>query len=129
MQGCLKALRFWRKKSRPYSTSTDDSSCSPLRGPTPTVWIPDPEKPPLHVEHVDFTRPSTGVLIRRHVNPPYSAASTPASTTRWIDPATARNNHGAGRQDGDMMGDSDVVGRQKKAAQEEQERLDFFQMM
>ncbi|KAK4118868.1 hypothetical protein N657DRAFT_684896 [Parathielavia appendiculata] len=133
MAGCLKALHFWRKKSRPYSAGTNERSSSPQRGRTRTVWIPDPEKPPLDVQHVNFTLPSTGVPIRRHVNPSYSAAATPADT-RWIDSATATKaapayfGSGVRMQDGDI-GDPDEVARQKKAAQEEQERLDFFQMM
>jgi hypothetical protein len=135
MAGCLKALGFWRKKSRADAAcSTDEKYPAPHRGRTRTVAPdpPDPEKPPLEVHHAPVAFPSTGVPIRPHVNPVYSAYSTPADT-RWTDSATATKTPyslggGAGMKD-EGVDDPEEVARRKKAAQEEQERLDFFQML
>jgi hypothetical protein len=64
------------------------------------------------------------VPVRPHVNPEYSAYSTPVDTT-WADSTTSTK---ASNSVNDAA-DPEEVARRKKAEQEEQERLDFFQMM
>lgn len=124
MAGCLK-LCFWKKRSKaaptaarnekPFTSSRDDS-----------------EKPHLEAQRSRAEPASRGVPIRPNVDPVYSAYSTPADT-RWADSATSTKvpnslDDGAKLKDEGVV-DPEEAARRKKAEQEEQERMDFFQMM
>ena len=85
------------------------------------------------MQHVQVAPASRGVPIRPTVNPVYSAYSTPVDT-RWADSATSAKAQYYSVDDGTKLKDEGVVdseeaARRRKAEQEEQERLDFFQMM
>ncbi|EAQ88484.1 predicted protein [Chaetomium globosum CBS 148.51] len=121
MAGCFKALGFWKKKSKGASAAVPEEK---RRHAEIKILSPNPEKPPVEVGHVHNTLPPGGVPVRPHVNPEYSAYSTPVDTT-WADSTTSTKAPGSV----DDPADSDAVARRKKAEQEEQERLDFFQMM
>ncbi|KAH6631364.1 hypothetical protein F5144DRAFT_215755 [Chaetomium tenue] len=121
MAGCLKALGFWKKKSKGASATVPEEKRRHAESNIPNS---NPEKPAVKVGHVHNTLPPGGVPVRPHVNPEYSAYSTPVDTT-WADSTTSTKAPGSV----DDPTDPDHVARQKKAAQEEQERLDFFQMM
>ncbi|KAK4149905.1 hypothetical protein C8A00DRAFT_37490 [Chaetomidium leptoderma] len=102
MAGCFKALRFWRKKNR-----ADDAA---YKNEKPRAAFPNPEKPPLEVQHVVRVAGAfRSVPVRPTVNPAFHDG------TKWKD-------------EGDVS-DPEEVARRKKAEQEEQDRLDFFQMM
>jgi hypothetical protein len=130
MAGCLKALGFWRKKSKNGAAAGITEKPRTQHAPSN---IHNPEKPPLEVQHVRVAPASRGVPIRPTVNPVYSAYSTPVDT-RWADSATSTKAPYYSADDGTKLEDDGVVdpeedARRRKAAQEEQERLDFFQMM
>lgn len=128
MAGCLKALRFWGKKNRAESATGSNKK------PRPSHTDPghrNPEKPPLEVQHADLAPAFRGVPIRPNVNPVYSAYSTPADTT-WADSAATKTPNSfddSAKLKDDGVVDPEEVARRKKVEQEEQERLDFFQMM
>jgi len=89
-------------------------------------------KKPVETSHEHTTpSPPRGVPIRPTVNPMYSTYSTPIDT-RWANSATrtetSRSAEGEINSTNECV-DAEKVSLQKKAAQEEQERLDFFQMM
>lgn len=120
MAGCLKALGFWKKKSKGASAAAPEEKA---RRAESTIPNPAREKP-VEVRHVHNTLPPGGVPVRPNVNPEYSAYSTPVDTT-WADSTTSTKTPGSVND----PADPDEVARRKKAEQEEQERLDFFQMM
>ena len=130
MAGCLKALGFWRKKNKNGAAAGTTEKPRAHRPPSNTH---NPEKPPFEVQHVQVAPASRGVPIRPTVNPVYSAYSTPVDT-RWADSATSAKAQYYSVDDGTKLKDEGVVdseeaARRRKAEQEEQERLDFFQMM
>lgn len=129
MAGCFKALRFWGKKHKAETATGSNKKPRPSRA---DPGHRNPEKPPLEVQHVDLAPAFRGVPIRPNVNPVYSAYSTPADTT-WAD-SVASTKIPNSFDDSAKLKDEGVVdpeeaARRKKAEQEEQERLDFLQMM
>jgi hypothetical protein len=115
MAGCLKALGFWKKKSKGASVTVTDEK---------PRHVEKKLEPSVEVRHVHDTHPPRGIPVRPDVNPEYSAYSTPVDTT-WADSTTSTKTPGSVEN----AVESDDAARRKKAEQEEQERLDFFQMM
>ncbi|KAG7288260.1 hypothetical protein NEMBOFW57_007791 [Staphylotrichum longicolle] len=119
MGGCLQALRFWRKKRQTPVPAFRYSDEKPRESGTESIGF-DPEKPPLPVQRSRYTPPTfRGVPVRPYVNPVYSAYSTPTPIPYSDDPKL--------KDEG--VDDPEEAARRRKAEQEEQERLDFFQMM
>lgn len=135
--GCLTALKFWRKKRAIAAEAVVAEKTVPY-SPKPDSFL-DTEKQ----QHVEVTRsnpaPSTrGAPIRPDVNPAYSAYSTPADpswansltrtqvSTSAVDEAKLKEE---GLDSGEISRRRKAEEDRKKAEQEEQERLDFFQMM
>ncbi|KAK4112703.1 hypothetical protein N656DRAFT_797903 [Canariomyces notabilis] len=85
----------------------------------------DYEKPPLDtasIGHTESVLAPGGVPIRPNVNPAFTAYSTPPDG--WVP--TGGNE---AKLKDELDGDSEEAARRRKAEQEEQERLDFFQML
>ncbi|AEO58251.1 hypothetical protein MYCTH_2305452, partial [Thermothelomyces thermophilus ATCC 42464] len=126
MPSCLRALGFRKKKSKAHLTTTTNEKpkvAHPGSAPGATKVPPLEEVPHAEVSHVQ----STGVPVRPGVNPLYSAYSTPVNT-RWADSAAAPPRPSDGMvESADKAVDPEEAAL-RKAAQEEQERLDFFQM-
>lgn len=131
MGGCLQALRFWRKKRQSPVPAFRYSDEKPRESGTESIGF-DPEKPPLPVQRSRYTPPTfRGVPVRPYVNPVYSAYSTPVDTS-WADSSSAKapipySDDPKLKDEG--VDDPEEAARRRKAEQEEQERLDFFQMM
>ncbi|KAH6612928.1 hypothetical protein B0J18DRAFT_71183 [Chaetomium sp. MPI-SDFR-AT-0129] len=132
MPGHLKSLKFWKTKSKPASTSitSEKPSTTP---PTTITSSPskDTTKPPIKIQTTPLDPTQRGVPVRPTVNPAYSAYSTPVDT-KWADfPSTQRplpnEEIAKAVEEGDVK--AEEAARRKKAELEEQERLDFFQMM
>ncbi|KAH6857020.1 hypothetical protein B0I37DRAFT_352025 [Chaetomium sp. MPI-CAGE-AT-0009] len=113
MAGCLKALGFWKKRSKGASAAFTDEQLRRAE-----------KKLSIEVRHVNDTYPPRGIPVRPNVNPEHSTYSTPVYT-RWVDSTTSTKPSGSVKDDADI----NDAARRKKAEQEEQERLDFFQMM
>lgn len=131
MGGCLQALRFWRKKSKTPATPFRYSDEKPRSSETESIGV-DLEKPPLEGQRAHYVPPAfRGVPVRSYVNPVYSAYSTPVDT-RWADSTFSKtpipySDDPKLKDEG--VDDPEEAARRRKAEQEEQERLDFFQMM
>ncbi|KAK4182169.1 hypothetical protein QBC35DRAFT_193910 [Podospora australis] len=137
--GCLSALKFWRKKPAPVRQEAIPAEKIVPYSPQASSFS-DTEKQ----SHQEVTRsspagPSTrGVPIRPDVNPAYSAYSTPADPS-WTNSLTRTQvstplvDEAKLKEEG--VDDAEIARRRKaeearrKAEQEEQERLDFLQMM
>ncbi|KAL2163957.1 hypothetical protein VTH06DRAFT_3170 [Thermothelomyces fergusii] len=127
MPGCLCALGFRRKKTKSRNITTvptnEKARLARAGNATPgaTEAPPSEKKPYCHAEvtHVQ----STGVRVRPGVNPAYSAYAAPVDT-RWAGCAGAAKAVEAA----DEAADPEEAAR-RRAAREEQERLDFFQML
>ncbi|KAK4142566.1 uncharacterized protein C8A04DRAFT_29843 [Dichotomopilus funicola] len=127
MPGHLKSLKFWKSKSKPASAPITIEK--PSR--TPTTSSKDITKPPIKVQTTPLDPTQRGVPVRPTVNPAYSAYSTPVDT-KWAEfPSTQRplpdEEIAKAVEEGDLK--AEEAARRKKAELEEQERLDFFQMM
>ncbi|KAK4245866.1 hypothetical protein C7999DRAFT_33723 [Corynascus novoguineensis] len=129
MANRLRAVFGLRKKKS--KTDLPDSS---IEKPQVTHWeTVKATKEPVKTSH-EHTKPPPprGVPIRPTVSPMYSTYSTPVNT-RWANSAT-RTETSPCSAEGEINSNNECVDTkeaslQKKAAQEEQERLDFFQMM
>jgi hypothetical protein len=120
MAGCLK-LCFWKKRSKAEPTAARKEK--PFFDHAETV-IPSP----LWAQRNRAAPASRGVPIRPNVDPVYSAYSTPVDT-RWANSTTSTKVPNLLELKDEGGVDSEEAARRKKAEQEEQERLDFFQMM
>ncbi|KAK4466206.1 hypothetical protein QBC42DRAFT_293566 [Cladorrhinum samala] len=125
----LKSLRFWKKKHS--------------QNALPAEKIFEDESPRESIEKpsaAESSRPhpsARGVQIRPDVNPAFSAYSTPADpswanslTPRWLPDAALE-----AKLKDDGITDPEEIARRRadnarvKTEQEEQERMDFMQMM
>ena len=120
MAGCLK-LCFWKKRSKAEPAAVTKEK--PFFDHAETV-IPSP---PWAQQRSRAAPASRGVPVRANVDPVCSAYSTPVDT-RWADSATSQKFTNS-LELKDEGGVDPEEARRKKAEQEEQERLDFFQMM
>ncbi|KAK3988223.1 hypothetical protein QBC44DRAFT_309604 [Cladorrhinum sp. PSN332] len=122
-------LRFWKKKPS-QRTNTVVAEKNIPDSPHETTFSPSAEKTRPHPS-------ARGVPIRPDVNPAYSAYSAPADPT-WADSLTPKYLPPAAleaklKEEG--ITDPDEIARRraeearKKAEQDEQERMDFMQMM
>lgn len=138
MPSCLRALGFRKKKSKAHLAATTNKKPNVVHPSSNPGVEKAPPPPPEVVPDAEVTHvQSTGVPIRPDVNPQYSAYSTPLDA-RWADSAVAPSSSppppprqpldGKAESADDKTVDPQEAARHK-AAQEEQERRDFFQML
>lgn len=125
MSDRLKSLKFWKPKTKhvPTPITTEKPPTTPITPPPK-----DTTKPAVQIQTTPLDPTQRGVPIRSTVNPAYSAYSTPVDT-KWAEfPSTHRTDDIAKAvEEGDLKAEEEA--RKKEAEMEEQERLDFFQMM
>ncbi|KAL2156657.1 hypothetical protein VTH82DRAFT_1402 [Thermothelomyces myriococcoides] len=137
MPSCLRALGFRKKKSKAHLAATTNKKPNVVHPSSNPGVEKAPPPPPEVVPDAEVTHvQSTGVPIRPDVNPQYSAYSTPLDA-RWADSGVAPSSppppprqplDGKAESADDKTVDPQEAARHK-AAQEEQERRDFFQML
>lgn len=143
--GCLSTLKIWRKKGpapKPVVTHAKVVHTT-SRGSSRSTATYDEKHASIATEvpgPLPIPPSARGVPIRPDVNPAYSAYSTPADP-RWTDSLTANQASSLlpfeeVRLKEEEAGDPEVARRRRaeeekkrQAEREEQERLDFFQMM
>ncbi|KAK4159266.1 hypothetical protein QBC43DRAFT_131851 [Cladorrhinum sp. PSN259] len=126
-------LRFWKKKPAQGNTTVAVEKTIP-GSPQGTIFLHQEKQ---SAEKIRPHHPPGGVPIRPDVNPAYSAYSTPADPT-WADSLTPKYLPPAlleaklkeeGITDPDEIARRKAEEARKKAEQDEQERMDFLQMM